>query len=152
MGECKGGVSKVDCNAAAGDEEGEKTAKAKDSKLRGAPGGMMQVEGEKGPKACNNENGGSDSGKENKDNVPIVVKLDDGDNKETKRTMAAMATKTKIGGRWRTMMRRPRTVAACGWQQPPMAWCAAGARQPEAAKMEIKRKWEQCGYDRQNFI
>ena len=37
-------------------------------------------------------------------------------------------------------------------RQLPGAWCGAGVRQPEAAEMVIKQKWEQCGYDGWKFL
>jgi hypothetical protein len=37
-------------------------------------------------------------------------------------------------------------------QQPLTAWCGAGIRQPEAAEIGIKQKWEQCGYDKLKFL
>ncbi len=43
-------------------------------------------------------------------------------------------------------------AAAEGQKQPLTAWCGAGLRQPEVEEMGIKRKWEQCGYDRLKFL
>jgi hypothetical protein len=43
-------------------------------------------------------------------------------------------------------------VAAGGRRQPLTAWCGAGVRQPEAAEMGKKQKWEQCGYDKWKFL
>ena len=33
-------------------------------------------------------------------------------------------------------------------RQPSTAWYGGNVRQPEAAEVGIKQKWEQCGYDR----
>jgi hypothetical protein len=43
-------------------------------------------------------------------------------------------------------------AAAGGQQQLLTAWCGAGVRWPEVAEMGIKRKWEQCGYDKRKFV
>jgi hypothetical protein len=43
-------------------------------------------------------------------------------------------------------------AVAGGQWQPLTAWCEAGVRQPEVAEMGIKRKWEQCGYDKRKFL
>ena len=43
-------------------------------------------------------------------------------------------------------------VVAGVQRQLPTAWCGAGIRRPEAAEMGIKRKREQCGYDRWKFV
>jgi hypothetical protein len=40
----------------------------------------------------------------------------------------------------------------CVRRQVSTSWCGAGGRRPELAEMGIKRKWEQCGYDRQKFL
>jgi len=56
--------------------------KAKDRDLRGAPGGMMQVDGEEWPRACNDATGGEENGKIGKDDAVMVVELDDGDDEE----------------------------------------------------------------------
>jgi hypothetical protein len=61
-------------------------------------------------------------------------------------TMMAMVTATM------TRMMTGAVAAARRHRQPLTAWCGAGIRRLEAAEMGIKRKWEQCRYDRLNFF